>query len=77
MTKQIVKEIMATVFEIDIETIDNNASQKSISKWDSLEHLNLIVELEEKFDLSFDPEDIASMLTLDSIISKIESSKMD
>ena len=77
MTKQIVKEIMATVFEIDIETIDNDASPKSISKWDSLEHLNLIVELEEKFDLSFDPEDIANMVTLDSIISKIESLKMD
>jgi acyl carrier protein len=75
MSKDIVKQIMAAVFEMDIETIKNDASQKSISKWDSLEHLNLIVELEEKFDMSFDPEDIANMVTLESIVSTIERSK--
>ena len=75
MSKDIVKQIMAAVFEMDIETIKNDASQKSISKWDSLEHLNLIVELEEKFDMSFDPEDIANMVTLESIVSTIDRSK--
>lgn len=75
MSKDIVKQIMAAVFEMDVETIKNDASQKSISKWDSLEHLNLIVELEEKFDMSFDPEDIANMVTLESIVSTIDRSK--
>ena len=40
-----IKEIMSKVLEIDMSTISNNASQKEISKWDSLQHLNLIVEI--------------------------------
>lgn len=72
MTKQIVKEVMASVFEIDVNTISDDASQKTISKWDSLEHLNLIVELEEKFDLSFEPTEIGEMVSLDQIILIIE-----
>lgn len=75
MTKQIVKEIMASVFEIDLNNIGDDASQKTISKWDSLEHLNLIVELEDRFDLSFDPEEIGEMITLDKITTLIENLK--
>ncbi len=72
MTKQIVKEVMASVFEIDANTISDDASQKTISKWDSLEHLNLIVELEEKFNLSFEPTEIGEMVSLDKIVLIIE-----
>ena len=72
MTKQIVKEVMALVFEIDVNTIGDDASQKTVSKWDSLEHLNLIVELEEKFDLSFEPTEIGEMVSLEKIVVIIE-----
>jgi acyl carrier protein len=36
MIKQQVKEIMAKVFGIDIIDIDDNATQKTVSEWDSL-----------------------------------------
>jgi len=72
MLKQSVKEVMASVFEIDVNSIGDDASQKTVSKWDSLDHLNLIVELEEKFDLSFEPEDIGNMVSLEAIVTVIE-----
>ena len=41
------------------------------AKWDSLNHLNLIVELEDEFNVSFEPEDIAEMKSLDIIETKL------
>jgi acyl carrier protein len=70
-----VKEILANVFEIDIATIFDNATQKDIVKWDSLQHLNLIVEIEDKYDISIDPEDISEMISIDKIIEIIKKYK--
>lgn len=70
-----VKEILARVFEIDILTISDNATQKDISKWDSLQHLNLIVEIEDVYDISIDPEDISEMLSIEKIIEVINKYK--
>jgi acyl carrier protein len=75
MNSKEVKEILAKVLEIDIATIFDNATQKDIAKWDSLQHLNLIVEIEDKYDISIDPEDISEMLSIDKIIEMIKKYK--
>jgi len=75
MNSSEVKEILAKVLEIDITTIFDNATQKDIAKWDSLQHLNLIVEIEDKYDISIDPEDISEMLSIDKIIEIIKKYK--
>jgi acyl carrier protein len=63
-----VKSIMATIFITDIENITDDLSQKNVSFWDSLKHLNLIVELEEEFDVSFEPEEISEMITFNKVV---------
>lgn len=65
--KEKIKEIMAVVFEIEKEDIPDNASPDNIENWDSLHHMNLIVALEEEFDLELDDEDIVEMLNLELI----------
>ena len=76
MIKASVKSVMAEVFEIDEATIQDDASQKTVSEWDSLQHLNLMVELEDKFDVSFEPEEIGDMTTLAKIVETIEKMKV-
>jgi acyl carrier protein len=63
-----VKSIMANVFRTDIKNITEDLNQKDVVFWDSLRHLNLIVELEEKFDISFEPEEISEMVTFKKVI---------
>ena len=63
-----VRLIMANVFRTNIENIMEDLNQKDVNYWDSLRHLNLIVELEEKFGISFEPEEIAEMTTFKKII---------
>ena len=71
MDKLEVKVILARVLDIDISTISDNATQRDINKWDSLQHLNLIVEIEDVYSISIEPEDISEMITLDKIIEII------
>lgn len=67
MKEQILK-IMAKVFEMNIHDFHESFNQEQLYNWDSLRHLNLIVELEEAFEVSYEPEEIAEMTTVEKII---------
>ena len=60
------KETLYRVFRttLGIDRVDDTLSQRNCEQWDSLAHLNLIVALEEVFDLSFEPEEMGSMHSL-------------
>ena len=64
-------EIMKDVF--GTEDIDRTVSQKNCEKWDSLAHLNLIVELETEFGVSFEPEEIGEMISFNLICESLKS----
>ena len=64
-------EIMKSVFNTDNITTATN--QNNCEKWDSLHHLNLIVELEDAFDTEFEPEEIAEMKSFESVKNAILS----
>ena len=46
-------EIMKRIFQVD--HLPENPSQGNVEQWDSLRHLNLIIELEMEFDTEFEP----------------------
>lgn len=64
MEEQII-EIMKKVFQTP--EITTESSQSNCEKWDSLHHLNLIVELEDAFGLEFEPEEIAEMKSVEAV----------
>ena len=76
MKKEQIKKIMTKVFEIESSLVNDEISQKNTDQWDSLNHLNLIVEIEEEFDVSFTPEQIGSMTTLERILDEIEKTNL-
>ena len=63
--KEQIKNVMKRAFEL--EDISDDVSMENCDKWDSLNHLNLIMELEEEFNVSLEPEDIAVMRSVDEI----------
>jgi acyl carrier protein len=65
--KQIIKDTLV------IADVPDNISQKTCVEWNSMHHLQLVVALETEFDISFEPEDIGSMKSLDEIEEKIKS----
>ena len=70
-----IKEVLKQVFKI--EHIKDDISQKTCDKWDSLNHLNLIIALEQRFDVSFEPEEIVEMQSLERIMSLLSQLKSD
>ena len=56
---------MKNVFETD--NVTPASDQNNCDRWDSLHHLNLIVELEDAFDMEFEPEEIAEMKSFDAV----------
>jgi len=60
MTDKIIEIISCT---LNVK-VDANTSQSTCEKWDSLQHLNIIVALEDAFNLSFEPEEIAEMKSI-------------
>ena len=52
-------EVFRNTFKL--KEVNEDISQLNCPVWDSLNHLNLIIEIEEEFDVSFEPEEIAIM----------------
>ena len=65
-----VLEILKNLFELD--TVDETCSQATCEKWNSMGQLNLVVELEGEFGISFEPEEIAEMKSYGDIVRLIE-----
>jgi len=67
-----IQEIMAVVFEMSKESITSESSQDSIRNWDSIKHLDLIISLEEEFNIIFPVEEIGHLVSFKLIKIIIE-----
>ena len=56
-----IKAIMAAVFKVDIAEIKEEISAANFEKWDSLAHINLVVALEQEFEVRI-PDDLVEDL---------------
>ena len=48
-----IKAVMADILETEIGSIDINTSTNNVENWDSLKQVNLILALEEEFNVKF------------------------
>ena len=62
--------ILSTVFEKTISVRDN-FSMESSDDWTSLKHIELIVMLEEEFEISFEPEIISELTSQQKLFEYI------
>jgi acyl carrier protein len=65
------KQVLAAVFGGSPESVDRNWSMETVEKWDSLNHLKLVLALEEDFEVSFTEEQLTSLLSYESIESTL------
>ncbi|MCM8532283.1 MAG: phosphopantetheine-binding protein [Lentisphaeraceae bacterium] len=67
-----IKQIMSVVLEVPLSEIDENSSSDSISSWDSLKHMNLIIALEQEFGVAFDEDTIPEIQSFSAISSALQ-----
>lgn len=69
-----IKDTMAAVFNMPVKKISNASSRDNIKNWDSIKHLQLIMALEEEFNVTIDEEHAVEMLNyslIQNIINEI------
>jgi acyl carrier protein len=65
--------IAADVLSISPAQLTEQSSPKTVENWDSIRHLNLVLALEDRFALQFEPEEMERMETIGQITSLVEA----
>ena len=55
---------MSAVFEISTGEINDESSPDTIESWDSLKHMNMVVALEEEFNVQFTDDNIIELINM-------------
>jgi len=72
-TRRRLRKVIADVLECQESELPDNPHQESIDKWDSLEHLRLIMAVESEFDIRFKTERIPGLTSLELLLSEINN----
>lgn len=61
------KQVMADIFGLEANSIDESASVDTVERWDSLNHMKLVLALEEQFNVTFSGEQSVQILSYELI----------
>jgi acyl carrier protein len=68
-----VRGIAADVLHVPANLITQDSSTENVEAWDSVHHLNLVLALEQEFDLQFEPEEMDQMHSISHILQVLEN----
>jgi len=67
-----IRRLAADLFNLPAERIYPSSSSADIKAWDSLQHLNLILAIEQEFQIQLEPEDPERMKTIYDVAKQVE-----
>lgn len=73
MLEEKVFEIFSKVMNFSRDKISLKTTIEEVENWDSVQHLNLILAIEEEFNVKFNPDEIQEMLSIEKIISNLKN----
>ena len=68
-----VARVMADVLGVDPASIGPDSSPDTIPAWDSVQHMNLVIALEQEFGVRFSPEEIEEAVTVRAVADLVRS----
>ena len=68
-------DILSKIFLLDVDKIPDDLRRKDFEPWDSMNHLILVSEIENEFEIFFEDEEVVDMWTVGDI-KKILRSKL-
>jgi acyl carrier protein len=67
-----VRRTAADVLRKTLEEVPASATRDTMADWDSLAHVNLVLALEQQFDIQFRPEEMLEMLSIELTAMLVE-----
>jgi len=68
MDEAALKQTVASVLEVEPDTIGPDTSMDTVGTWDSLRHMNLVLAIEDEFKVSIPDDEVANMTSYPLII---------
>jgi acyl carrier protein len=67
-----VRAIASDVFGVPVDRLSAGSSPESVENWDSMQHLNLVLAIEEKFGIQLDPDEIEQMKNIGAVAALVD-----
>lgn len=67
-----VRGIASDLFSVPVERIKPDSSPENVESWDSTQHLNFVLALEEKFGIQLSPEEMEQMRNVGEAAAVVE-----
>jgi acyl carrier protein len=61
-------QVLVNILQVSPEEISTKTTSDDVEKWDSMNHINMILALEQEFGVRYDEEQVVSMLSVGEII---------
>ncbi len=62
-------EVFSIVFEVDPSIINDETSPDNLAEWDSLAHVQLILKLQEAFEIEISPDVSIELETFEMVLT--------
>jgi len=70
-------EFVSELFTVEKNSLKLETAPGDFPEWDSLGHLNLLTELEEKFNITFDMDETMSIQSIADLKKTLEDKGVD
>ena len=68
-----VRRVIADTLNLSDDKIDENSSSETVDAWDSLAQVNLMMAIEQTFDLELEVEDFMKLNSVSAIAGFVEA----
>ncbi len=66
-----IKKVMSSVIGVVENEICDDFSTSTSDRWDSMRHINLIITLEQEFNINFPDDEVAGLFSLKALDAAI------
>ena len=70
------KKVIAQILKVNVESINADSSPDTIASWDSLQHMNLVLGIEQRFGISFSEDEIMQMMSYEIIVDLLKEKSL-
>lgn len=71
--EETIRRVIADVLDLDPDSIGEQMRMEDVERWDSTNHITMILALEEEFGVAFDVPEIEGMITFQDIVATVEA----
>ena len=71
--EQMVRDVMSIILNLNAAEINDNTSIDNTPGWDSANHINLVLALEEEFSISFEVSEFELMVSYFDVVQVVSA----